>query len=592
MPRVEWSLLAGEEVEALVGMLLCSEMPTAQRVRPSQGDGGIDVFVPGDGGAMVARSVYQAKKFAATLNSSQKRQIKRSFDRVRAISTSEGWTLTDWHLVCPLIPTPANVAWFDEMTRDVGFPCTWMDLDRLNLLASSYPAVIDWYLHDGRQRLTDAIEPLAAIIARRADRQPGQQLTTADVHSDLVQIYRAVNVHDPHYRYAIEVSHQPPTRADPPDPGLVAVIARRTDAIWVITKIYARSLASLEERPIPIELRISVPTDRPDLREQWQRYVDYGTPVTMPAGTVRGTFDLPAGFGGEIIGGQVQLLPLPVEQSASPSSDEHELILGIVDPDDNVVAELLLERSERTVGSAGVRTLWRDTTALLSVEMLAQFREPSVELNISLAVDIMGRRPTDLGAALDFCAALHEPNRAGLSPAFGPRRYSGSAAHLVGERNRTLVAAARTARALAAIQPHVTQRLLMPRTLSEHQAHALSVAAKVLSGQPVWQTWASLPVMLNEHESAELSVGDTHEFCVVHDLAIELDNDTIIVGQYAALLHGRVTEVDDTRVQISPVDDLTMLVRFTGTGVRDGTVLYRNRPAGEAASDDPAAEGG
>ena len=40
MARVEWTRQSGDDVETVVGMLLCSQRPNAVRVRPSQGDGG------------------------------------------------------------------------------------------------------------------------------------------------------------------------------------------------------------------------------------------------------------------------------------------------------------------------------------------------------------------------------------------------------------------------------------------------------------------------------------------------------------------------------------------------------------------------
>ena len=47
----------GDDVEAVVGMLICSRIPNAVRVRPSQGDGGIDIFIPGPAGWGKERAV-------------------------------------------------------------------------------------------------------------------------------------------------------------------------------------------------------------------------------------------------------------------------------------------------------------------------------------------------------------------------------------------------------------------------------------------------------------------------------------------------------------------------------------------------------
>ncbi len=62
MARVEWTRHSGDDVEAVLAMLVCSQFPNAVRVRPSQGDGGIDVFVPGPAGWDNERAVYQVKR--------------------------------------------------------------------------------------------------------------------------------------------------------------------------------------------------------------------------------------------------------------------------------------------------------------------------------------------------------------------------------------------------------------------------------------------------------------------------------------------------------------------------------------------------
>ena len=221
MARVEWTTLSGDDVETVVSMLLCSKMPGAQRVRPAQGDGGIDIFVAGTRGYQAERAVYQVKKFASNLTNSQKRKIKQSLNRVRDTSAAEGWKITEWYLVLPLDPTPGNLAWFSNLTDDVGFLCEWVGADKLGVLAANYPAIIDYYLRDGKERLAAAVESLAAIIAGRQGRSSGQPLVSSDVRSDLGAIYRAINEHDPHYRYEIAVSQSAPfvEQAQPPGPS-------------------------------------------------------------------------------------------------------------------------------------------------------------------------------------------------------------------------------------------------------------------------------------------------------------------------------------------------------------------------------------
>jgi len=78
--RVEWTRTEPGDIEQVVSMLLCRENPSAVRVRPSRGDGGIDVLAPARNGTGVA--VYQVKSFSSNLTAGQKAQVERSFRRV------------------------------------------------------------------------------------------------------------------------------------------------------------------------------------------------------------------------------------------------------------------------------------------------------------------------------------------------------------------------------------------------------------------------------------------------------------------------------------------------------------------------------
>lgn len=179
--RVEWTLRSGEDAEMLLAMLLCSQMPNAMHLKPGQGDGGIDVFDPGPQGLNVERDVYQVKRFTGTLTNSHKRQIKRSFARVQATSAEEGWRTTVWNLVMPMDPTPANLQWFSELTAEAEFPCQWIGLTQCNMLTATYQAMVDYWIHDGRQRLDGAMEALTAVVAGRIRRETGQPLASTSL---------------------------------------------------------------------------------------------------------------------------------------------------------------------------------------------------------------------------------------------------------------------------------------------------------------------------------------------------------------------------------------------------------------------------
>ncbi|MCU1642822.1 MAG: hypothetical protein JWN03_3097 [Nocardia sp.] len=582
MGRVEWSLMAGDDVETVVSMLLCSEMPSAQRVRPAQGDGGIDIFVAGDDGPTVSRAIYQVKKFAANLTNSQKRQITKSFNRVLDTSNNEGWAITQWHLVCPLTPTPGNLNWFVGLTENAGFPCYWLDLDRLNMLASKYPALIDWYLHDGKQRLDNAITALAAIITGQRKRESEQPLTPSDVLPELVGIYDSINAHDPHYRYAVEISHLQPDATAAQSPGLVALSATRTESAWVITKIFARSLAALEERPVPLELQLTVDSDHPDyeeLTDQFQRFIDYGAPLTMPRGTVTGIIDLPAGLGGNFSDTDLSLTPVTHRQSSPSAVANDEVLLAILDPTGrDVRTELRIHAVEHTHGSVGHRTVWHDKSELIVVETRTRPKDGHLDIMVELrGADFTGRRPEDLVEPFEFYSILHQPNRFGLRPVYGPRRFEDTPT-IPNDEDQHLVALAQLVRMLVTIQDHVPQRLLWPARLTRDEITEIMTAAKLLSGQLVPVHSQDLYIKLDE--PTDLAVGGEYEFCDVYEFAIHLDGQRIPVGHCAAVVQGRIVALNDSFAAIEPAEPSSVLGLFTSSDVAVSQVFFRGRHVG------------
>ena len=139
---------------------------------------------------------------------------------------------------------------------------------------------------------------LATVIAGSQKREPDAALNPVDVTPDLIAIHKAINNCDPFYRYDYAVSDAPPSvDSGHEEPGLVAVYARQQDSVWITIKIFALSRAALEERPISWQFKVAIPEADSDLREQFQKFIDYGAPVTMPAGTVSGSLDLPGGLG-------------------------------------------------------------------------------------------------------------------------------------------------------------------------------------------------------------------------------------------------------------------------------------------------------
>lgn len=63
---ITWETHSGEEVERAIATHVCLLNPHASHIRPSVGDGGIDVLVDN---ADSARDIYRIKKYATNLKS-------------------------------------------------------------------------------------------------------------------------------------------------------------------------------------------------------------------------------------------------------------------------------------------------------------------------------------------------------------------------------------------------------------------------------------------------------------------------------------------------------------------------------------------
>ncbi|MEN4446349.1 hypothetical protein [Mycobacterium sp. SM3041] len=563
MARVEWTRHEGDDIEAVVGMFICSDFPNAVRVRPSQGDGGVDIFVPGPEGFAKHRTVYQVKKYHANLTSSQKRKITKSFNNVVDASKAEGWEVIEWHLVMPLDLTDHNLAnWLKQLTADAKFPCETHGLLYCDTKAAQYPKVVDYYMRDGKERLQAAVDNLTAIIAHRVNRQPNEPLIATDVMSDLASIYKALNDHDPFYRYEFSVSDSPPAPTPvPEDPGLVGVYAMQHDSVWVAIKIFALSLESLRERPITAQLQVAVPRGDNELQEQFQKFIAYGAPMAMPRGTVSGLLDLPGGLGGELQDASLQVIAAPADEQADPI----ELIVAVVEPDsETVIASTTIRRIEQSAGQTGIRSVFTDQANLFTLEMLVQAGQLDGTMSLEVDYDLAGRRPAELIDSLKVLSAWHSPNRLAFALTYGPRDY-GIVATLPTDRSGNSGHWPGICEALAQIQDHVPVLLTMPEEMSADEARDILFAAKLVSGQAV-PTSKSRPFTVHHDvhppEIARES-GRTYEFLAINPTTISLAGQKIDVGKNALFFLGKYLEIEEGHSRIEPLTD-GVSVRYLG----------------------------
>lgn len=553
MTRIEWSRLEGNDIEAVISMLICGRHFEAVRVTPGQGDGGVDVFVP-TYTDYASRHVYQVKGFSDRISHSQKRKIKTSLRTAANTARDEGWSIEKWSLAIPLDPTPSELSWFEGITSDFEFPCDWIGLNSIELLAAQNPAVVDYYLRDGKDRLQNHLDGLTSILSNRNNRELGEPLRPDDITTDLVKIYRAINECDPHYRYEISVSQTAPTAGRfEGEPGLVAVSSSGTDDTeWVTIKIFARSLEALKERPISGKLQFLTADE--EVAQKYKRFFDLGQPTTLPSGAVVGNVDLPGGIECNFENAAVHI---EMADEAPSETEETELLVGMLSPNGELLAELRLIRIHaNAIPRGGRRTVWKDSTNFVEVEILANDR-PRLTINFSLSIEPQGRIPSEIADSLRFISCLHSPNTPGLSLAYGPRRWStGVIKEQLPQRDPEAIARAEVAVSLSRIQHYASRRLRFPAAVTHKQAVDIKNAAQILSGEPVeihWQTPIDIDrTPLHNEPRLTFAVGDPITLRVLEDLTIELDGSKIAVGRQMSILNARVLEVSETALRAEP----------------------------------------
>jgi hypothetical protein len=524
MSRIEWTRLSGEDVETVVGVFLCREFPRARRIRPSAGDGGIDVLVPVEEGW----DVYQVKRYATNLGSSEKRAIERSLGRLMTTIETEGLVVKTWHLTLPLNPTPENSRWLDDITADAPFQAQWKGFDHVEGWAARYPDVVDYYLGNGKELLNQNIQALLTILRRRQDPGDCGSLRPSDISGDLLSLDRALNSHDPHYRYEFRVSVDPPPLIE--EPRLIAVQQERLDGRWTTYWLFCRYDDAISDRPPPtIQLRFAAEPGS-ELHQQLADMATYGTP--LQAATASFSADLPGGLGGHFDEGAVTIGP------AHPVGAQPYVIrLVLVDPQGHELAAVRCDMQPITQGftGEGSRAWGQETNGVFAVEL--RINQPTERATINIrTLDVSGKAPHDVVGGLRWLRAFRPPNALKVGPPHGPAPSQGLPIPDHGDLEvEALLAVAEN---LAVIQNYVTVQLMMPAEVTAEQFEAFRHAARLLKDQVMIGTWNSWAVTVGADASHDLDTepGSMSSVMVVRPLVITLDGVDYELGQYRQVI--------------------------------------------------------
>lgn len=286
--RIPWTRYSGEDVESVLATFISLEERDAIKIRPSRGDGGIDLIVYLDAETV---DIYQIKKFAENLKYSQKAQIENSWQELSATTADLHVKINSWHLVMPLDPTNENLRWAKELVEPSGTKFIWDGLSRVDGWASKHPEVIDYYFSNGKEEVSEYAAKLLSMANLPDCSDP------AILENRLRDLCSHLDKLDPYYAYSVHVLSEYDKRDDlcPRVPGVVMSQILVTPgagriAIDVIEKTPIASML----HPLTFSVKIIAETD--DEKEQAQNFIEYGMPFSsLPAEVIDQNCQLPVG---------------------------------------------------------------------------------------------------------------------------------------------------------------------------------------------------------------------------------------------------------------------------------------------------------
>lgn len=312
--RIPWTRYSGEDVESVLATLISLEERDAIKIRPSRGDGGIDLIVYLDAETV---NVYQIKKFAENLKSSQKAQIENSWKELLTTTADLHVKINSWHLVMPLDPTNENLRWAKELVEPSGTKFIWDGLSRVDGWASKHPEVIDYYFSNGKEEVSEYAAKLLSMANLPDCSDP------AILENRLRDLCSNLDKLDPYYAYSVHVLSEYDKRDDlcPRVPGVVmsqilVTPGKGRIAVDVIEKTPIASML----HPMTFALKITAGTD--DEKEQAKNFIEFGMPFTsLPAEVIDQSYQLPVGRSCDgIRTGIIKTLDLPASNCVRSAS--------------------------------------------------------------------------------------------------------------------------------------------------------------------------------------------------------------------------------------------------------------------------------
>ncbi|MCC9312319.1 hypothetical protein LN042_35565 [Kitasatospora sp. RB6PN24] len=555
MARIEWTRMSGDEIEELVAILVSREYPDSERIRPSRGDGGIDLLVPQADGTYW---ILQVKKFAQNLTASQKTQIKKSLTRLITFSRENSLKVSKWDLVTPLDPTKENRKWLRGLAGPPEVIPGWKGIQFVDGLAAKFPEVVDYYCQDGADRLAAATRDFMTLLHSGGDRP----LCAADATATLKALASRINDHDPHYSYDLHVTTQEMPYSSINEDMLVAARQEQLASdVFVTIAVRARFNDAPLVREIPLQVSFTVPPDS-GLREQVESFINFGTELVVESGVAL-TMDLPGGLSPEpFTNGGVR-----ITAQRQPLQSPHEVRLVVTDPDGDELASVpvVFDSVTRGMNSASSGQMHgADTLGVIDVTLKLDFLKQTMVFSISLR-ETTGRRLEDLLPAFQLRAHWGHPNRMAMVNPYQPAPVQWIPIDLPIEEGTLPLL--KVVEALLEIQRARGRAIRMPSIMGEPVAmiEPWVEAGRLLRGEEIHGTWDSISLTVSEDLPPELQTMITGAVVMHTPLIVEIAGERIELGtKQVCLASARLTApaVPGQSAVLEPADDDTAVIRL------------------------------
>lgn len=268
---IEWGRLSGETVETIIATYIGRNHIHAQRIRPSVGDGGIDVIDHNDDGSV---DIYQIKKFASNLNVSQKKQIEKSWQRACEYANSRNMQMKHWYLVMPLDPTKENLEWFKALTANTKeVSCEWIGLLKVDSWASQMPEVADYFIDNRSREIHHKVCDLL-----EAAHEPDITKPDELIHH-LTSLSSCLNAINPYYSFSVYSCCSQDHNIFQDKPSLMYTQSTCIgNGRAIVLSCFAKFDAAPQLEPTMLSFRILAKTSAE--QKAFNEWIDYGIPFT------------------------------------------------------------------------------------------------------------------------------------------------------------------------------------------------------------------------------------------------------------------------------------------------------------------------